>query len=311
MDYSILILTILKLAIMMGIGMFLTYKIQFTPDVRKFIIFVIINIALPAIILNGFFQITFEDTLMKQLVIIFIFSVAFNVIGLLIAWSFAKALKLGKLKARETGFLATFGNTGLIGIPLCAAIFGPKGAVFAAVFDAGMSLILWTVGVLFIQGKKDISLKTFLSMLSMPNVAVLLGIMLTFFQIKPIYFIKDITATLAGAASPLAMIYIGLLVMTIIKANKRVSPKLVAIPVSFKLVILPSLGMLVLSFLPIAQEVRQVLLIEMMMPAITTAPIIFALYQADEDYAVMHSLATNLLALVTIPLLFFIGTSFL
>ena len=157
-DYSILIFTIVKLALLMGIGMWLTKKLNFTTDVRRFLIFVIINITLPALILNGFLQLTIDNTLMKEIAIVFIFSVAFNVIGLLCGWSFAKMIGLPSVKARETGFLSIFGNTGLIGIPLCAALFGPKGAVLAAVFDAGMSLTLWTVGVLFIQGKLNITL---------------------------------------------------------------------------------------------------------------------------------------------------------
>lgn len=311
MDYSILFLTIMKLGILIGIGMLLTFKINFTCDVRRFLIFVIINIALPAIILNGFFQITIDSTLLRQIIFIFFFSIAFNLIGLLIGWFYGKSVGMSALKARETGFLAIFGNTGLIGIPLCAALFGAKGAVFAAVFDAGMSLMLWTVGVLFIQGKKDVSLKNFLSMLTAPNIAVLVGLLVTVFSINPGFLIKDITATVSGAASPLAMFYIGMLTMTIIKEKRRVSAKLVATPVTFKLIIFPIIGMFVLMLLPVTQELKQVLLIEMAMPSITTASIIFAMYQADEDYSLMHTLCSTVFAIVTIPAIALIGTLFL
>ena len=107
------------------------------------------------------------------------------------------------------------------------------------------------------------------------------------------------TFTIAGVASPLAMFFIGMLVMTIIKAKRQVSAKLVSIPVSLKLLIFPLLGTLVLLLLPLSEDVEQVLLIEMAMPSVTTASVIFALYQADEDYGVMHTLFTNLFCLVT------------
>ncbi|MCQ6277529.1 hypothetical protein JMM81_21965 [Bacillus sp. V3B] len=45
----------------------------------------------------------------------------------------------------------------------------------------------------------------------------------------------------------------------------------------------------------------------MAMPSVTTASIILALYHADEDYGVMHTLVTNLLCLVTIPAIVLLG----
>jgi len=295
------------LAVLLGVGMWLTFKIPFTKDIRRFMVFVIINVALPAIILNGFFQVRIEESLMKQVVIIFTFSLAFNIIGLGIGWLFSRMIGLAPLKARETAFLSIFGNTGLIGIPLCASVFGAKGAVFAAIFDAGMSLTLWTIGVLFIQGNKDFSFKNIISMVSAPNVAVLVGLVCIFLDLNPGHLIKEVTASLAGAASPLAMFYIGMLTMTIMKEKRRVSAKIVAIPVTFKLLIFPLLGILVLSFLQISQEIEQLLIVEMAMPSIASASVILALYHADEDYGVMHTLVTSILALVSIPLVVFLG----
>lgn len=311
MDYSILLFTIIKLSILLAIGMWLTNKIPLTKDIRGFLIFVIINIALPAIILNGFFQVKINDSLIQQMIIIFIFSVCFILLGLIIGWLSSKLLGFQPNKARETAFLSSFGNTGLIGIPLCASLFGAKGAVFAAVFDAGMSLMLWTVGILLIQGKRTVSLQNLKSMLSAPNVAVLTGILITILKLDLGFFIKDVTSTLAGVASPLAMIYIGMLTMTIIRSKKRVSAKLVSVPVTLKLLVYPIIGIMVLMILPISRDVEQVLLIEMAMPSIATASVIFALYQADEDYGVIHTLFTNLFCLGTIPIIMLIGSALL
>ena len=221
MNYTILLFTVLKLAVLIGIGMWIATKIALTKDVKSFLIFVIINIALPAIILNGFFQVKIDNSLLYQMLIIFIFSLCYHILALLTGWGFSKSIGLGALNSRETGFLATFGNCGPIGIPLCATLFGDKGAVFAAVFDAGMSLMLWTVGILFVQGKTKVTLKNFKSMISAPNIAVTIGLIFTFFKIDPGFFVKDVTSSLGAIASPLAMIYIGMLVMTIIKERVK------------------------------------------------------------------------------------------
>ena len=55
------------------------------------------------------------------------------------------------------------------------------------------------------------------------------------------------------------------------------------------------------------QEIKYLLLIQMTMPSITTSSIIFAMNKADENYALMHTLVTSLLALITIPLLMMAG----
>jgi predicted permease len=307
MEYSVLILTITRLAVLLGMGMLLTYKISFSADVRRFMIFVLINIALPGIILNGFFQVDISDSLMQEIIVIFIFSLGFNLLGLLLGWLFGKFAGLGPLKARETGFLSVFGNTGLIGIPLCASIFGPKGAVFAAVFDAAMSLTLWTVGALFIRGKMEFTIKNITSMISAPNIAVLAGLAITFLHINPGVFVKELTGSLAGIASPFAMFYIGMMTMTIIKEKKKIPAKLIAIPVTCKLLIYPLLGAFALAVLPITTDIEQILLMEMAMPVVTSASIILALYNGDESYGVMSTLVTNVISLVSIPLVVLIG----
>lgn len=311
MDYTILTFNILKLAVFIAIGIGITFKLTLTKDIKSFLIFVIINIALPAIILSGFFQVEIDNSLLQQIIIIFIFSLCFHLLSLLFSWMFSKSIRLNKLKARETAFLSTFGNCGPIGIPLCASLFGPKGAVFAAVFDAGMSLTMWTIGILFIQGKTKITLKNLKSMISMPNIAVTIGLIITFFKIDPGVFIKDVAASIGATASPLAMIFIGMLVMTIIKEKRQVPGKLVIIPVSFKLLLFPVAGIIVLAFLPLAAEIEQVLLVEMAMPAVTAASVILALYNADENYGVIHTLVTNLLVLITLPIIVIFGGIFL
>lgn len=138
-------------------------------------------------------------------------------------------------------------------------------------------------------------------MISAPNIAVFIGLLCVSFKIDPGFFIKDVTFSLAGLASPLAMIYIGMLVLTIIQEKRKVSIRLVAIPVSLKLLIFPIIGMLVLALLPISADIEQLLVIEMAMPAVTSASVILALYQADEDYGVMHTLLTNLIVLASLP----------
>ncbi|MFK9094303.1 AEC family transporter [Bacillus salipaludis] len=69
----------------------------------------------------------------------------------MIGWAFALNFYRHSTKKREIALLSGLRNTGFIGIPLCAALIGPEGALFAAIFDAGVDITIWTVGVLIIQ----------------------------------------------------------------------------------------------------------------------------------------------------------------
>jgi|HigsolmetaAR203D_1030402.scaffolds.fasta_scaffold00632_9 hypothetical protein len=306
MDFSILLIAIGKIAVMLGLGMWVGHKVvAINPDIRKLLIFLIIYVTLPALILNGFLQLETNRELLRQLFGIFAFSFIFTLTGLFLGWLIARAFRLSPQKAREAGFLSIFGNLGLIGIPLCATMFGPKGALMAAVFDAGMAPILWSFGAWFVQPeRRKMSVKSLKSVINGPIVAIAIGVVIILLDLEPGRFAREVIGTLSGAASPLSMFYIGMLIMAMFKARMRVSLKLLSLPVSLKLIVFPLLALCMLSFLPFySTEVKFLILILASLPNIATASIIMAMSGADEEYGAMSLLTTTLLSLVTIPLL--------
>src|SRR5690606_12979168 len=121
--------------------------------------------ALPCLILGGVFQLTIDRQLFIQLSIIFVISVILNALGVTFGWMTAKALKFSTQKAREVAVLSGFGNTGFIGIPLCAALYGSEGALYAAVFDTGTAIMLWTLGTFVLQQDKQFKLANLKAMI--------------------------------------------------------------------------------------------------------------------------------------------------
>lgn len=49
-------------------------------------------------------------------------------------------------------FANMFSNTAFLGIPICSAIFGPQGAVYAVLYDFGTGLIILTLGIWELTG---------------------------------------------------------------------------------------------------------------------------------------------------------------
>nr|WP_066066908.1 hypothetical protein [Neobacillus soli] len=74
-------------------------------------------------------------------------------------------------------------------------------------------------------------------MINIPNLAIVLGLTITYFQLTPPPIVVDLTDRIAALASPMAMFYIGILLMSL-KSKKGNYGKITWIPISVKLIIL-------------------------------------------------------------------------
>ena len=243
--------------------------------------------------------------------IVFCLSIVINVTGIGIGWLFARLFFPKSNKRRELALLAGLGNTSFIGIPLCAVLLGPKGALYAAIFDAGVDVTIWTIGVLMLQKDKSYKINTFKAMLNVPIIAAVLGLTMSYFQYKPPGLVIDLVDQLAAIAAPLAMFYIGILVMSLQLTKIKNDVSQVWLPILIKLVVLPLIVSFFLTFLILDLTIVQTLLIQSMMPTLTLASILFAKYAADENMGATTTVFSILLSLITIPLLIYLMNHFL
>lgn len=309
MEFAALINTIILMAIFIFSGGVLAHFVTPTADVRRFLMVVIINIALPSIILYGIFQLEVDANLFNQVLLIFLLSVGSTTVGILISYGTAKLLRFPIDRVKEIAFLGGIGNTAIVGIPLCAALFGPIGALFAAIFDAGICLMLWTVGVALLNDKQKFTFKltTFKSVLSAPLLAAVTGLILASLNLKPTGIVYDVVESFANLTTPLAMMYVGMLIYVIISKHKPFSIKLLCVPVFLKLIALPMLVMLFLIPFQIDETILMVILIETAMPSITIASILMGKYGKDEDFGALTTLVSIVLSLITIPFIIILG----
>ncbi|WP_243014052.1 AEC family transporter [Brevibacillus borstelensis] len=311
MEISLLLQSILLMAVIIAIGSVIGYRQPLTGESRQLIITIIVNVAMPCIILDGVFQTPIDSQTMTQIVIIFGISVLLNCLGILLGWLGARTLPLSEKKRREMAILSGLGNTGFIGLPLCAALFGPKGALLAAVFDAGVDVVMWTVAVMMLQEKGAFSLKGLKAMVNIPMIAIVLGLGAAMAGFMPPEPVKHLVGTLAKLASPLAMMYIGMLLPLLLRKKPHFSLPVLGMPLTFKLIVFPLSAALLLSVLHLDGEITRVAIIQVAMPTLTMASILFARYAADEEMGAMTTVFSTLLALVSIPAVIMVGNFFL
>ncbi|WP_391117647.1 AEC family transporter [Psychrobacillus sp. L3] len=310
MEITQVIQSITIISIMITIGAIISKTFRINEDTRKVFISIIVNVAMPCIILSSIFHVEMNEKRFKMIMLVFCLSVIINIIGIGLGWVFSGVFYRSSTNRKELALLSGLGNTGFIGIPLCAVLLGPEGALYAAIFDAGVDFTIWTLGVFMLQNKKSFSIQTFKSMINIPIIAIIGGLVISYVQFKPPTLIIDLVDQLSKLAAPLAMFYIGILVMTLQRSKVKSSRTKIWLPITTKLLILPGIVALIILYIKLPLSIVQVILIQSMMPTLTLASILFAKYYADEDIGAITTVVSTLVALLTIPFMIFLMNIF-
>ncbi|GEN35382.1 AEC family transporter [Aneurinibacillus danicus] len=307
MEIETVVSSILTMAAMILIGGLLSCRMPFTLERRQLLIAIIINVAMPCIILNGVFQTEIDANFLTLVLLIFLSSILINFFGVFLGWMAARAMHVTPDKAKEIALLSGLGNTGFIGIPLCAALFGPKGALLAAIFDAGLDFTIWTLGVMMLQGQRGFNFRSLKALINIPMISIFIGMLVAVFNVTPPKSVANLAETLANLASPLAMMYIGMLIPSMAKKKRTTALHHLSMPLIMKLLIFPVTIALLLHLLSLPLEVAQIIIVQSTMPSLTLASILFARYSRDEEYGATMTVFSTLASITTIPLMTMIG----
>ncbi|NJP38330.1 AEC family transporter [Alkalicoccus luteus] len=307
MDVITVATAISVMGIIIGIGVLLSSRMEIGTQAKQVLVITVLNVAVPSVILNGVFNTDVSDDLLRQVGIIFGLSVGLHLAAVVLALGMARLLGFTSTKARQLTVLAALGNTGFIGIPLCATIFGPVGGLLAAVVDAGLDFVVFTVAIYLLQAGSSFRLRQLKSLLNLPLAAVIVGISSAFIGFEPPAVVRQLVELLSGLAAPLAMLYIGILLQQLLARTGFRIEAAVFFPLVFRLLLFPGLMLLLLAALPLAELTRNVLIISLSMPTFMLAAILFSRYTDQEDTAVMTISFSTILSLATIPLITYVS----
>src|SRR5690625_3751773 len=121
--------TIALIGLFILIGAISAKTFPFNDDTRNMYISLIVNAALPAIILSSIFNVEMSAAIFKTILFVFIMSIVVNLIGIGLGYLFAFIFDRQSTDKNEFAILSGLGNTEFIGIHLCAVLFGPEGAL--------------------------------------------------------------------------------------------------------------------------------------------------------------------------------------
>ena len=220
--------------------------------------------------------------------------------------------------ARRT-FTLTAGlqNYGYIPLPLCQMLFDPGTTGVLLVHNVGVELALWTVGIRVLSGQRG--LVRWSQIFSPPLVALVLALGLNLVPpdtLPPAGLalgrpVMTGIHWLGQCAIPLALLMIGAIIADHIGdfQGGRLA-RVISLAGLVRLLILPTLILLLARYLPCSVELKRVLVLQAAMGSAVLPVALSKHYDGDPQTALQVVLGTSLVSLITIPLWIRLGGAF-
>lgn len=284
---------------------YIANKIKWLPaESTKYLSMLLINITSPCLVIHAMSR----QELTRETVSSVAQTAGLMLLAMVIATVFAAAaVRVMKMPRADRGVYQVvifLTNSGFMGFPLTLAVFGEKGLFLMIIANAVFTLYTYSVGVLLlISGREEkLTLRTALrSMLSVPVISSLIGLLIFAFGIPLPSLLADFLNTVGGITIPLSMIIIGIQLAESkvgeVLGNKHIFQTLI-----IKLVILPVVLFGILFWLPVNTLVFCIVIFAMVMPSAAVTPVLSEIYGANTKLAAQIVFITTMCSLITIPI---------
>lgn len=307
-----LIGAVVPIYLLMVLGGFLRRVRVLTPQMDDGLMRFVVHVLFPSLILD---KILGSEVVRDPMVVGSAIGLGFA----FIATGFGVAALTGLLIGLHKGsgrrsFTLTAGiqNYGFTAIPLLLVLFpeNEKGAL-AVLFThgIGVEIALWTLGMMILRGSPASSPKTFLNG---PIVAVVTGLFLVWTGWDRLVpgVIHSLLGWLGPCAFPTALVMIGTAIFDLL-GKEKLSLRISLGAIAVRMALMPLIILTTIRFLPLALELKQVLLVQAAMPAAVTPIVLARHYGGSPGAAMQVVLATHLVAIVTIPLIIALGRAWI
>jgi predicted permease len=259
------------------------------------------------LILSSTLNVSFSGEFVGSIVMIGIFGMLFTV-GIFFLSKFLIVKGDEEKRQGMMRFCMVFSNNGFLGLPLAKAVFGESPIVtYVIILNIITNILMFTLGVYLISGDKDaISLKK--AFLNPVLLAFIAGIGLNLLNIKS-YVLEVVTFSthFSNVVTPLSMTILGIK-MAGVKFSALFTSWRMYFVSGMKLIVFPALGVGILFALKLVLKIDDNMivgfLIALAMPTAGLASTFSDQHDGDTENAVVFTLGTTILSILTIPILY-------
>lgn len=214
---------------------------------------------------------------------------------------------------RRRAFVYTTGNYnyGYLAIPVCERLHGSESVAVLLLFNLGIELCLWTVGLVLLTGKADRDAwKRLLNPISAAMLAALALNRTGAAEHTP-DFVFRFFDMLGSCAIPCGLLLVGMSLPSLLADfNPHRERRLTVVSVLLRNALIPAV-FIAMTFLPIPDTVAGVLALQAAMPGALLPIVICQHYDVAPGVALRVAVATSLAGLVTLPLWLWAGSPLL
>ena len=299
MAFELVAQQIFTLLIILSIG-YIIKKINWIDEIStKKLATLLINVTSPALIFFSFIK---EYDASKLLITgyVSLASLLCFILSILLAekifffFIHKEATDLSVLKAS-----AVFSNCGYMGMPLIHELYGSDGVFYVSTYIVIFQILIWTYGLTLYSKKTD--LKNIKKLFRSPAIlAVSIGLVTYILQIPVHPSIQNASLMIGSMTTPIAMLIIGSN-MSDVNFKELLSSWKVYYVSFLRLILLPTLFMVVLSYFPLPSIAYKIIITSLAMPVAVNVAVFAEKFGCDPLFASKVITLSTILSLVTIP----------
>lgn len=300
MDIMVIINQMLELFIMMGLGYFLMSKKYINYEFNRKLNFLVLSVTMPCLIMASVFG--ENDTSRSMVLKVFGIGLIMYILLPIVAYIVVKILRIEKSKQGLFMFMTVYANTGFMGFPIMASLFGSTGVLYTAIINMIFNISLFTLGLYLIglDSEEEVSF-SFRSLLSPGILSSVLAMIFYFGNIPLPEVAVGVLNQVGNMTTPLAMILIGAS-LTAIPMKEIIGDFSIYPYTIVRQLVIPILAYPLVMMVSSDPVVQGVFLLFIAMP-VANASVMFATeYDGDVITASKTVLLTTLVSVVTVPI---------
>ena len=300
MEIMVIANQLIELFCMMGLG-YLLMKINYLDvNVNKKISNLVISVTTPALI----FASVFKENEASQSAVIMMLGIAFLVYLILpvVAMLFNTLLKIPTSQRKLYQFMTVFSNTGFMGYPVVASLYGNTGVFYAAIFNLMFNLFVFTYGIYLMQENRRLDWHSLFT----PGIVLSLFAMIAYFvKLSIPMVIVNVCESVGGMTTPLAMLLIGASLSNV-SSKEILSDTTIYVYTLLRQFLLPLLFFPLLRLVLQDELIRGVVMMMIAMPVGSISVLFATQYGNDSTLASKNVFVTTLCSLLSIPIITFL-----